>query len=102
MSERPIVSDETLVQLAARFRHARRAALRYVLADTTGAIAGTILGVLHGATAIPETFVHRLELADVVTQVADDLFETGWGHGVGGAYEAADPQVDAFLERYRG
>ena len=70
--------------------------------DSTGAIAGTILGVLHGATAIPETFVHRLELADVVTQVADDLFETGWGHGVGGAYEAADPQVDAFLERYRG
>jgi len=35
VSERPIVSDETLVQLAARFRHARRAALRYVLADTT-------------------------------------------------------------------
>lgn len=36
MSSRPIVDDQTLAQLAQRFRHARRAALRYILADTTG------------------------------------------------------------------
>lgn len=36
MSSRPIIDEQTLAQLAQRFRHARRAALRYILADTTG------------------------------------------------------------------
>jgi len=36
VSDRPIVDEQTLAQLATRFRHARRAALRYILEGTSG------------------------------------------------------------------
>lgn len=49
--------------------------------DSTGAIAGTILGVMHGAGAIPGALLERLELADVITAMADDLWAAGWGSG---------------------
>jgi len=41
--------------------------------DSTGAIAGNLLGVALGELAIPRTWLARLELRDVVEQVADDL-----------------------------
>ncbi|MGA8889925.1 MAG: ADP-ribosylglycohydrolase family protein [Anaeromyxobacteraceae bacterium] len=41
--------------------------------DSTGAIAGSLLGLVLGEQAIPRRWVERLELRDVVEQVADDL-----------------------------
>lgn len=41
--------------------------------DSTGAIAGNLLGALHGVEAIPERWLELLELRGVVTEVADDL-----------------------------
>jgi ADP-ribosylglycohydrolase len=43
--------------------------------DSTGCIAGAILGALNGVDAIPEAWLRELELRDVITQVADDLFD---------------------------
>lgn len=41
--------------------------------DSTGAITGNILGALHGVVAIPESWLARLELIDVVQEIAGDL-----------------------------
>ncbi len=41
--------------------------------DSTGAIAGTLLGLALGEQAIPGRWLERLELRDVIEQVADDL-----------------------------
>jgi len=41
--------------------------------DSTGAIAGNLLGLALGEHAIPARWVERLELRDVIAQVADDL-----------------------------
>jgi len=42
--------------------------------DSTGAIAGNILGALLGAGAIPERWLADLELKDAITRLADDLY----------------------------
>ena len=42
--------------------------------DSTGAIAGNIVGARLGLAGIPRRYVERLELADVVLALADDLF----------------------------
>ncbi len=42
--------------------------------DSTGAVTGNILGAALGAGAIPEKFLERLELRDVITELADDLY----------------------------
>jgi len=52
--------------------------------DSTGAITGNILGAYLGLSSIPEEWVERLELKDVIMQIADDLLEgyqegDGWG-----------------------
>jgi ADP-ribosylglycohydrolase len=44
--------------------------------DSTGAIAGNLLGLLAGERSIPAEWLAGLELRDVVTTVADDL----WSH----------------------
>ncbi len=41
--------------------------------DSTGAITGTLLGALRGEEAIPQRWLDRLELRDLVATVADDL-----------------------------
>lgn len=50
--------------------------------DSTGAICGNILGALLGEEAIPKRWREGVELADVVLQVADDLYEEAHGEGV--------------------
>jgi ADP-ribosyl-[dinitrogen reductase] hydrolase len=45
--------------------------------DSTGSIAGNILGVHLGAGHIPERWLAQLEARDVIEQVADDLV-VGW------------------------
>lgn len=42
--------------------------------DSTGAITGNILGAALGLRAIPESFLEKLELRGVLTELADDLF----------------------------
>ena len=43
--------------------------------DSTGAIAGNLLGAHWGEEAIPASLLKPLELRDVITQVADDLLD---------------------------
>ncbi len=45
--------------------------------DSTGSIAGQILGLLLGERAIPEKFLERLELSALIGSIAEDLF-TGY------------------------
>jgi ADP-ribosylglycohydrolase len=42
--------------------------------DSTGAIAGNLLGALHGVRAIPEAWLVSLELRQVVEEIANDLY----------------------------
>jgi ADP-ribosylglycohydrolase len=42
--------------------------------DSTGSIAGNLLGLIHGERGIPVRWLERLELREVITTVADDLW----------------------------
>ena len=42
--------------------------------DSTGAICGNIVGCLHGRSAIPDYFTEKLELRDVIEEMAQDLY----------------------------
>jgi ADP-ribosylglycohydrolase len=64
--------------------------------DSTGSIAGNILGLIHGEAAIPTRWLERLELRDLIAEVARDL----WLHFGEGAPERAEPCSD--LDRYPG
>jgi hypothetical protein len=75
------VADEALAisiycALAARdFRHGVILAVNHDGdSDSTGSITGNLLGVMHGAEAIPVEWLEPLELRDVITEVADDLY----------------------------
>ncbi|MBB4856066.1 ADP-ribosylglycohydrolase [Mycobacteroides chelonae] len=41
--------------------------------DSTGSIAGNILGAMWGQRALPPDWLEKLELREVITTVADDL-----------------------------
>lgn len=43
--------------------------------DTNGAVAGAILGALHGASSIPERWVVRIRRAEELTSLADRLLD---------------------------
>lgn len=45
--------------------------------DSTGLIAGHLLGAMHGASAIPQRWLDPLELREVIEEVADDLATAG-------------------------
>ncbi len=70
--------------------------------DSTAAIAGNLLGVIHGAASIPPPWLDGLELAGVITRVADDLVDAFYGEGVGGEWEPIDARVRTWLDRYPG
>ena len=42
--------------------------------DSTGAITGNILGAYLGLSKIPKKYIDNLELVDVLTELADDLY----------------------------
>jgi ADP-ribosylglycohydrolase len=42
--------------------------------DSTGAIVGNLLGAMHGVKAIPAEWLAPLELRDVITELAEDLY----------------------------
>jgi ADP-ribosylglycohydrolase len=60
--------------------------------DSTGSIAGNLMGLLVGEGGIPRRWLHALELREVIEKVADDL----WAHF--GAEER--PACSADLQRY--
>jgi ADP-ribosylglycohydrolase len=43
--------------------------------DSTGALAGNLLGTMHGADAIPSSWLEPLELRDAIVTIATDLYE---------------------------
>ena len=42
--------------------------------DSTGSVTGNILGAYLGLSKIPQKFLDNLELKDVITEIADDLY----------------------------
>lgn len=42
--------------------------------DSTGSIVGNLLGTMHGVQAIPTEWLEPLELRDVITELAEDLY----------------------------
>jgi ADP-ribosylglycohydrolase len=43
--------------------------------DSTGAIAGNLWGVIHGLVSIDKELIEQVELADLIAEVASDLFD---------------------------
>ena len=43
--------------------------------DSTGSITGNLLGARDGSGVIPERWLEPLELRDVITEVASDLYD---------------------------
>ncbi len=67
--------------------------------DSTGAIAGNLLGAMLGAAAIPARWLDDLELRDAIARIAIDLDEFPDWHLGGHDGAAAD---DVILQRYPG
>jgi ADP-ribosylglycohydrolase len=63
--------------------------------DSTGAIAGNLLGALYGVEAIPQRWLEPLELRAVIMAVADDLLS--WPQWAVGDYRPED--AEGRLER---
>ena len=61
--------------------------------DSTGAVTGNILGAYLGEAAIPSKYTDVLELTDVITEIANDLFNV---------YNVAESGVDSkWLGKYK-
>ena len=43
--------------------------------DSTGAVTGNLLGAYLGLSRIPEKYTKHLELLDVITEIAEDLYD---------------------------
>jgi ADP-ribosylglycohydrolase len=64
--------------------------------DSTGLIAGHLMGAMHGRSVIPERWLAPLELRDVMEEMADDLATAGsWRLG-----EWDDPEAGAEEDYY--
>jgi ADP-ribosylglycohydrolase len=48
--------------------------------DSTGSIAGSLLGAMHGVGALPQDLLEDLELAEVIEQVGEDLASAFFDH----------------------
>ena len=70
--------------------------------DSTGAIAGNLLGALHGVEAIPLRWLDPLELREAITAVADDLLSCPqWRIGLGPPKDNDGRRERAYwLDRY--
>lgn len=62
--------------------------------DSTGSVTGNILGALLGIGGIPEKFLFNLELREVITEIADDLFTYRQGD------EFRNPEDNAWEQKY--
>jgi len=59
--------------------------------DSTGAICGNLLGAALGEQAIDADLLHDLEGADVIRQIADDLYDTFTDRGLSTAARSRYP-----------
>jgi ADP-ribosylglycohydrolase len=66
--------------------------------DSTGAIAGNLLGALHGIDQVPRRWLSQLELGELVAAIADDL--ATWPDWPVGEFVAAVEATDYWLRRY--
>jgi ADP-ribosyl-[dinitrogen reductase] hydrolase len=63
--------------------------------DSTGSIAGNLLGASLGLQQIPENWIESLELRDVIASVADDLATFA-------DWQTNNPEDEYYFERYPG
>ncbi|BCO31200.1 hypothetical protein TspCOW1_13030 [Thiohalobacter sp. COW1] len=69
-------------------------------ADSTGAITGNLLGAMYGVEAIPGNWMGPLELREVITEIADDLYDfKDWSIG---EYSAETGLNRRIWEKYPG
>jgi ADP-ribosylglycohydrolase len=65
--------------------------------DSTGAIAGNMLGCLHGVSRIPGRWLEPLEMRELITEIADDLATAqDWKLGV----YSDSPEAAFYWKRY--
>lgn len=62
--------------------------------DSTGALAGNIVGAYAGLSAIPKKYLDHLELREVILEMADDLYHDGWGP------EHSPTRAQAWADKY--
>ena len=65
--------------------------------DSTGAITGNILGAYLGLSKIPKKYTDNLELVDVLTELADDLY---YDCPLDEYESATDPRARAWEKKY--
>ena len=84
--------------VARNFRHGVTIAVNHDGdSDSTGAITGNILGTLYGVKKIPAAWIERLELREVISEIAQDLYEfREWGIEMFGS---ATPEMFAKIRR---
>jgi ADP-ribosylglycohydrolase len=70
--------------------------------DSTGSITGNIVGAIAGEAALPADLLAGLELADVITRIADDLTAGFYEGAAGGEYLPMTPEIEDFIRRYPG
>jgi ADP-ribosylglycohydrolase len=68
--------------------------------DSTGSITGNLLGTILGVDALPREWLEPLELRDVITEIANDLYDCrDWDIGAYGG----DPELrDRIWSKYPG
>ena len=65
--------------------------------DSTGAICGNIMGCLLGRNAIPAHFTDKLELLDIIEEIANDLYT---GCIISGFDRVQTPEMDRWEMKY--
>ena len=62
--------------------------------DSTGAIAGNLLGLIGGEQCLPQKWLQGLELREVITELADDLYDCPqWSIGMSAQSKDFDNQI---------
>jgi ADP-ribosylglycohydrolase len=62
--------------------------------DSTGSITGNLLGTLLGVEALPNEWLEPLELRDVITELANDLYDfPDWHIGAYGGDTELDRRI---------
>ncbi|MFZ4478887.1 MAG: ADP-ribosylglycohydrolase family protein [Rhodoferax sp.] len=67
--------------------------------DSTGSMAGQLLGSMHGVQAIPESWLKPLELRSVIQEMADDLASLNEWDLVS---EYSADEADYYIKKYPG
>jgi len=70
--------------------------------DSTGLIAGHLLGAIQGVWAIPARWLAPLELHDVIAEMADDLATSGTWLLDSSDNPEATAEGDYYTRRYPG